>query len=82
MRQGTTFDEILHDMDANFLYELICVAHYLQLKSLIDLTHEAMVKKIENLSSIKELYHMLHRPENVSEVVLFVIGAYFIHYFF
>nr|XP_017221585.1 PREDICTED: SKP1-like protein 20 [Daucus carota subsp. sativus] len=65
--EGTTFDEILHDMDANFLYELICVAHYLQLKSLIDLTHEAMVKKIENLSSIKELYHMLHRPENVSE---------------
>ncbi|KAL1805971.1 hypothetical protein ACET3Z_029039 [Daucus carota] len=65
--EGTTFDDILLHMDAHSLYELIYVAHYLQLKSLIDCTYEAMVKKFDKLSSFEELYHMLHCPENVTE---------------
>ena len=66
-------------MDAHSLYELIYVAHYLQLKSLIDCTYEAMVKKFDKLSSFEELYHMLHCPDNVTEVFFFfVISTYFI----
>lgn len=55
-------------MDAILLCELIYVAHHLQMQSLIDRTYEAMLKKIDNVSSLEELRDMLNCPDDVTMV--------------
>lgn len=62
-----TFDENFLQMDARSLCELITLAHYLQLKPLIDCTCEAMAQRISN-NSTEEIWHMLNLSDDLPEV--------------
>ncbi|KAL8127656.1 hypothetical protein AgCh_014529 [Apium graveolens] len=67
LEERKTFDKNFLQMDARSLCELITLAHYLQLKPLIDCTCDAMAKRISK-SSTEEIWHMLKLSVDLPEV--------------
>lgn len=55
-------------MNAQVLCEFIQIADYLQVKSLLDCSTEAMFKRFKSLQAVKEFFSTANWPHDISKV--------------